>query len=72
MDHSRRCRIHEKTLESKEYIFCIEYLGRRRATVAVNGVPSYLLNENLAAYMLPFRDIAFAPRDSMRGLGMEV
>ena len=57
----------KKTLENKEYFFRTEYMGRRRTTVSVYEVPSFLRDANLAAYMLQFGDIVSATHDGMRG-----
>ena len=56
-----------KTLENKEYFFRTEYMGRRRTTVSVYEVPSFLRDANLAAFMLNFGDIVSATHDGMRG-----
>ena len=56
-----------KTLENKEYLFRTEYMGRRRTTVSVFEVPSFLRDANLAAFMLNFGDIVSATHDGMRG-----
>ena len=56
-----------KTLENKEYFFRTEYMGRRRTTVSVYEVPSFLRDANLAAFMLNFGDIVLATHDGMRG-----
>ena len=56
-----------KSLENKEYFFCMEYMGRRRTTVSVYEVPSFLRDANLAAFMLNFGDIVLATHDGMRG-----
>ena len=57
-----------KTLENKEFFFRTEYMGRRRrTTVSVYEVPSFLRDANLVAYMLNFRDIVSATHDGMRG-----
>ena len=42
-------------------------MGRRRTTVSIYEVPSYLRDANLAAYMLQFGDIVSATHDGMRG-----
>ena len=57
----------KKSLENKEYFFRTEYMGRRRTTVSIYEVPSYLRDANLAAYMLQFGDIVSATHDGMRG-----
>ena len=46
-----------KTLETKEYIFKTEYLDQWRIMVAVDKVPSNLIDKNLAAYRLQFGDV---------------
>ena len=56
-----------KTLENKEYLFRTEYMGRRRTTVSVFEVSSFLRDANLAAFMLNFGDIVSATHDGMRG-----
>ena len=56
-----------KTLENKEYFFRTKYMGRRRTTVSVYEVPSFLRDANLAAFMLNFGDIVSATHDGMRG-----
>ena len=56
-----------KTLENKEYFFRTEYMRRRRTTVSVYEVPSFLRDANLAAFMLKFGDIVSATHDGMRG-----
>ena len=56
-----------KPLENKEYFFRTEYMGRRRTTVSIYEVPSYLRDTNLAAYMLQFGDIVSATHDGMHG-----
>ena len=56
-----------KTLENKEYFFRTEYMGRRRTTVSVYEVPSFLRDANLAAFMLNFGDIVLATHDGIRG-----
>ena len=55
-----------KTLENKEFLFCTEYIGRRRTTVSVYEVPSFLRYANLAAFMLNFGDIVSVTHDGMR------
>ena len=57
----------KKSLENKEYFFRTEYMGRRRTTVSIYKVPSFLRDANLAAYMLQFGDIVSATHDGMRG-----
>ena len=57
----------KKKLENKEYFFRTEYMGRRRTTVSIYEVPSFLRDANLAAYMLQFGDIVSATHDGMRG-----
>ena len=59
-----------KTLENKEYFFRIEYMGRRRrrTTVSVYEVSSFLRDANLAAFMLQFGDIVSATHDGMHGV----
>ena len=57
----------KKTLENKEFFFRTEYMGRRRTTVSIYEVPSFLRDANLAAYMLQFGDIVSATHDGMRG-----
>ena len=57
----------KKPLENKEYFFRTEYMGRRRTTVSIYEVPSFLRDTNLAAYMLQFGDIVSATHDGMRG-----
>ena len=57
----------KKSLENKEFFFRTEYMGRRRTTVSIYEVPSYLRDANLAAYMLQFGDIVSATHDGMRG-----
>ena len=57
----------KKSLENKEYFFRTEYMGRRRTTVSIYEVPSFLRDANLAAYMLQFGDIVSATHDGMRG-----
>ena len=57
----------KKPLENKEYFFRTEYMGRRRTTVSIYEVPSFLRDANLAAYMLQFGDIVSATHDGMRG-----
>ena len=57
----------KKTLENKDYFFRTEYMGRRRTTVSIYEVPSFLRDANLAAYMLQFGDIVSATHDGMRG-----
>ena len=57
----------KKPLENKEYFFRTEYMGRRRTTVSIYEVPSFLRDANLAAYMLQFGDIVTATHDGMRG-----
>ena len=57
----------KKTQENKEYFFRTEYMGRRRTTVSIYEVPSFLRDANLAAYMLQFGDIVSATHDGMRG-----
>ena len=47
-----------KTFKIGENIFKTEYLGLRSATLPVCEVPSYLVNENLATYMLQIGDIS--------------
>ena len=42
-------------------------MGRRRTTVSIYEVPSFLRDANLAAYMLQFGDIVSATHDGMRG-----
>ena len=42
-------------------------MGRRRTTVSVYEVPSFLRDANLAAFMLNFGDIVSATHDGMRG-----
>ena len=42
-------------------------MGRRRTTVSIYEVPSFLRDVNLAAYMLQFGDIVSATHDGMRG-----
>ena len=59
--------ITRKTLENKEYFFRTEYMGRRRTTVSVYEVPSFLRDANLAAFILQFGDIISATHDGMRG-----
>ena len=54
-------------LENKEYFFRTEYMGRRRTTVSIYEVPSYLRDANLAAYMLQFGDIVSATHDGGGG-----
>ena len=56
-----------KTLESQDYIFRYEYLGRRRTSVTVHEVPSYLIDKNIATYMLQFGVIIIVSHDSMYG-----
>ena len=53
--------------ETKEYIFRKEYLGLLRTTVAIYKLPSYLIDENLAAYMLQFGYIVSVSHDIMHG-----
>ena len=55
-----------KTLENKEFFFRTEYMGRRRTTVSVYEVPSFLRDANLAAFMLNFGNIVSATHDGMR------
>ena len=43
-----------KTLENKEYFFRKEYMGRRRTTVSLYEVPSFLRDANLAAVYAKF------------------
>ena len=57
----------KKSLENKEYFFRTEYMGRRRTTVSIYEVPSYLRDANLAAYMLQFGNIVSVTHDGMRG-----
>ena len=57
----------KKSLENKEFFFRTEYMGRRRTTLSIYEVPSYLRDANLAAYMLQFGDIVSATHDGMRG-----
>ena len=57
----------KKSLENKDYFFRTEYMGRRRTTVSIYEVPSFLRDANLAAYMLQFGDIVSATHDGMRG-----
>ena len=57
----------KKTLENKEFFFRTEYMGRRRTTVSIYEVPSFLRDANLAAYMLQFGDIVSATHNGMRG-----
>ena len=57
----------KKPLENKEFFFRTEYMGRRRTTVSIYEVPSFLRDANLAAYMLQFGDIVSATHDGMRG-----
>ena len=57
----------KKSLENKEFFFRTEYMGRRRTTVSIYEVPSFLRDANLAAYMLQFADIVSATHDGMRG-----
>ena len=57
----------KKSLENKEFFFRTEYMGRRRTTVSIYEVPSFLRDANLAAYMLQFGDIVSATHDGMRG-----
>ena len=57
----------KKSLENKEYFFRTEYMGRRRTTVSIYEVPSFLQDANLAAYMLQFGNIVSATHDGMRG-----
>ena len=42
-------------------------MGRRRTTVSIYEVPSFLRDANLAAYMLQFGDIVSATHNGMRG-----
>ena len=56
----------KQPLENKEYFFRTEYMGRRRTTVSIYEVPSFLRDANLAAYMLQFGDIVSATHDGMR------
>ena len=56
-----------KTLENKEYFFRTEYMGRRRTTVSVYNVPSFLRDANLVVFMLNFGDIISATHDRMHG-----
>ena len=57
----------KKPLENKDFFFRTEYMGRRRTTVSIYEVPSFLRDANLAAYMLQFGDIVSATHDGMRG-----
>ena len=57
----------KKPFENKEYFFLTEYMGRRRTTVSIYEVPSFLRDANLAAYILQFGDIVSATHDGMRG-----
>ena len=57
----------KKPLENKEFFFRTEYMGRRRTTVSIYEVLSFLRDANLAAYMLQFGDIVSATQDGMRG-----
>ena len=56
-----------KTLENKEFFFRTEYMGRQRTTLSVYEVPSFLIDANLAAFMLNSGDIISATHDGMRG-----
>ena len=42
-------------------------MGRRRTTVSVYEVPSFVRDANLAAFMLNFGDFVSATHDGMRG-----
>ena len=54
-----------KTFETKVHILCTKYLGQQKTTIVVFEVPSYILNVNIAIYMLRLRDIIGASHDSM-------
>ena len=54
-----------RTLETKQHLMHTEILGRRRITVAIFEVPSYLLDENLAAYLLQFGEIVSGTHDNI-------
>ena len=54
-------------LESKYNISKVEYLGQQRTTVAVYEVPSYLIDEIKAAYMLQYNEIVGTSHNGMRG-----
>ena len=42
-------------------------MGRRRTTVSIYEVPSFLIDVNLAAFILQFGDIVSATPDGMHG-----
>ena len=56
-----------KTLEKKGYLFRTEYMGRRRTTVSIYEIHSFLRNANLATFMLNFGDIDSASHDECAG-----
>ena len=56
-----------KPLDTKDHVFRVEYLGRRRTTVTVFDVPGYFFDENIAAYMMQYGEIIDVSHDSMRG-----
>jgi len=57
----------KKHLEVKDMILRVEYLGRRKTTVTIYEVPSYLIDENLAGYFMKYGDLVAARHDGMRG-----
>ena len=58
----------KKNHETKDYFVRVEYLGRRRTTVAVQEVPYYLLEDNIAAFLMEFGEIVNAELDSVHGV----